>query len=318
MIALTIDGRKVETQKGKRILEAALDNGIYIPNLCAIADIELPFGACRLCFVEIEGQKAPVTACTEPVRDGMIVRTVTPEITKMRRTILDFILSKHPHECLTCHRREICGPLDVCLRTVSVAERCVTCPKDKRCELQKVVAYVGLDGLKAPYAYRNLPVYDDPLIARDYNLCILCGKCVRVCQEVRGVGAIAFTHRGSETVIGTIFGETLEHANCKFCGACVDVCPVGALTERGARWMGMPDKVVATTCPYCGVGCQLTMEVKNNRIARVEPDPKGPANKGQACVKGKFGMDFVTDPARLTAPLIKKDGQFVEATWEEA
>jgi len=318
VVTLTIDGKTVRTSEGKRILEAALENGIYIPNLCAIPDIELPFGACRLCLVEVEGRKEPVTACTEPVREGMVVHTVTEEITKLRRDILDFILARHPHECLVCHRREICGPLDVCLRTVSVEERCVTCPKNKRCELQKVVEYVGLDEPRAPYEYRNLPVYDDPLIARNYNLCILCGKCVRACQETRGVGAIAFVNRGSETMVGTMFDVPLKEAGCKFCGACVDVCPVGALMERGARWMGLPDRVVTTTCPYCGVGCQLDLEIKDGRIRRVEPNPEGPANRGQACVKGKFGLDFVHDPRRLTKPLIKKDGQFVEATWEEA
>lgn len=318
MVNVTIDGKRIWTTEGKRILEAALENGIYIPNLCAIADIELPFGACRLCFVEIEGKKGMVTACTEPVRDGMVVNTVTEEITQLRRTVLDFILSRHPHECLICHKRDICGPLDVCLRTVSVAERCVVCPSDKRCELQKVVAYVGIDELKAPYKYKNLPVLNDPLIARDYNLCILCGKCVRVCQEVRGVGAIAFTNRGSEAEVGTIFGDTLEKSGCRFCGACIDVCPVGALSEREARWAGVPDRVVTTTCPYCGVGCQLDLEVRDERIRRVEPNLKGPANKGQACVKGKFGLDFVTDPSRLTVPLIRKNGELEESTWDEA
>ena len=318
MVNLTIDGKQIQAAEGKRILEAALENDIYIPNLCAIADIELPFGACRLCFVEIEGKKGMVTACTEPIKEGMVVNVVTEEITKLRRTILDFVLSRHPHECLVCHKREICGPLDVCLRTVSVEERCVTCPKDKRCDLQTVVDFVGIEELKAPYQYKNLPVLNDPLIARDYNLCILCGKCVRVCQEVRGVGAIAFTNRGSESLVGTIFGDSLEDAGCKFCGACIDVCPVGALSERSARWMGQPDRVVTTTCPYCGVGCQLDMEIKDEKIRRVEPNINGPANKGQACVKGQFGMDFVTDAARLTTPLIKKDGEFVEATWDEA
>lgn len=254
MITLTIDGKKVETQKGKRILEAALEAGIYIPNLCAIPDIELPFGACRLCFVQVEGMKEAVTACTEPVREGMVVQTVTPEITKFRRTVLDFILSKHPHECLICWRRNICDPLQPCLRTVSVAERCVTCPKNKQCDLQRVVDYVGLDSLRAPYSYRDLPIPYDPLIARDYNLCILCGKCVRACQEIRGVGAIAFTYRGSRTVIGTLFGDTLANAGCKFCGACVEVCPTGALTDRDLRWKPLADRKAALvpcahTCP---------------------------------------------------------------------
>ncbi len=254
MITLTIDGKKIETQKGKRILEAALENGIYIPNLCALADIELPFGACRLCFVEVEGMKEPITACTEPVREGMIVHTVTDKLTKLRRTVLDFILSKHPHECLICYKRDICDPLTPCLRTVSVQERCVTCPKDKRCDLQKVVKYVGLESLKAPYEPRQLPIWDDPLIARDYNLCILCGRCVRVCQEIRGIGAIAFTQRGGRAVVGTLFNDSLKNAGCKFCGACVEVCPTGALMDRDLRWKTEVDRRAALvpcthTCP---------------------------------------------------------------------
>ena len=318
MITLTIDDQKVEAAEGKRVLEAASDAGIYIPNLCAIADIDLPFGACRLCFVDIEGKKEPVTACTEPVREGMVVHTNTPEIQRMRRNVLAFILARHPHECLICHRRNICDPLQVCLRTVSVEQRCVTCPSNGRCDLQKVVDYVGLDGVEIPYHPKELPIGNDPMIARDYNLCILCGKCVRICQEVRGIGAVAFIGRGDEAQVGTIFGDSLQEAGCQFCGACVDVCPVGALSEKTARWQGMPDRVVTTICPYCGVGCQLQLEIKDEKIMRVQPDPQGPANRGQDCVKGKFGLDFIQDPARLTTPLVKKNGVFTEATWEEA
>ncbi len=318
MANLTIDGKNVQVNEGKRILEAALENGIYIPNLCAIADIELPFGACRLCFVEIEGKNGMVTACTEPVREGMVVHTNTPEIQRMRRNVLAFILARHPHECLICYKRDICDPLQPCLRNVSVEQRCVTCPKNGRCELQKVVDYIGLEGVEIPYHPKDLPIGYDPLIARDYNLCILCGKCVRVCQEVRGVGAVAFLNRGDDARVGTIFGDSLQNAGCKFCGACVDICPVGALTERSARWKGLPDRVVTTTCPYCAVGCQMKVEVKAEKIFRVEPDPNGPSNKGQLCVKGKFGLDYVQDPNRLTTPLIKKDGEFIEATWDEA
>jgi len=319
MVNLTIDGKQIQAKEGKRVLEAALENDIYIPHLCAIADIELPFGACRLCFVEIEGKKGMVTACTEPVKEGIVVHTNTPDVQKMRRNVLAFILAKHPHECLICHRRNICDPLQVCLRTVSVELRCVTCPKNGRCELQDVVDYVGgMDDLEIPYHPKDLPIGNDPMIARDYNLCILCGRCVRICQEVRGVGAIAFVNRGSEAEVGTIFGDTLEDSGCKFCGACVDVCPVGALSERTASWKGEPDRVVTTICPYCGVGCQLQLEIKNEKLMRVQPDPAGPANRGQDCVKGKFGLEFIQHPDRLKTPLIKKDGDFVEATWEEA
>jgi len=319
MVTLTIDGKEIKAAEGKRILEAALENDIYIPNLCAISDIDLPFGACRLCFVEIEGKRDMVTSCTEPIKEGMVVNSNTPEIQKMRRNVLTFILAKHPHECLTCYKRDICDPLQVCLKSVSVEQRCVTCPKNGRCELQKVVDYVGMDGIQIPeYQPRNLPVGNDPMIARDYNLCVLCGKCVRICQEVRGVGAIAFLNRGDDAQIGTIFGDALADAGCQFCGACIDICPVGALTEKTARWQGTPERIVTTICPYCGVGCQLNVEIKNEKIMRVEPDPDGPANRGQDCVKGKFGLEFIQHPDRLKTPLIKKDGEFVESTWAEA
>jgi len=319
MINLTIDGKQIQAKEGKRILEAALENDIYIPNLCAIKDIELPFGACRLCFVEIEGRKGMVTSCTEPVKEGMVVRTITDEITKMRRAVLEFILARHPHECLTCHRRETCGPMDVCLKSVSVDYRCVICPKNKRCDLQKVVDYVGLESVDVPYQYRNLPIESDPLIARDYNLCILCGKCVRVCQEERGVGAIAFIDRGKDVMVGTLFGRSLEDAGCQFCGACVDVCPVGALTERKSRWIGIEDGKVRSTCSYCGIGCQMWLHHKNGKIVRVTGVENAEPNKGRLCVKGKFAYDYIYHPDRLTTPLIKDDGgHFREASWDEA
>ena len=319
-ITLTIDGVVVETTKGKRILEAALDNGIYIPNLCAIRDIDLPTGACRLCQVQIEGKRGTVTACSEPATDGMVVLSNTPEVNALRRQVLHIMLARHPHVCLTCDRRERCKPGDICLRLVSVDEQqCILCPKNGRCELQKAVDFIGLGEMPFAYTHKGLPVeMDNPFIVRDNNLCILCGRCVRVCAGTRGNEAISFNLRGKDTVISGAFGKPLSESGCKFCAACVDVCPVGALSERTARYAGLPDRVVTTVCPYCGVGCQLNLEIKDENIIRVIPDEEGPANRGQACIKGEFGMDFVGDSGRLTSPLIKKDGQFVEVGWEEA
>ena len=320
IITLTIDGVEVKTIKGKRILEAALDNGIYIPNLCAIPNIKLPTGACRLCQVQIEDKRGFVTACSEPAVDGMIVHSNTPEVNSLRRQILQIMLARHPHVCLTCNRRERCKPGDICLRVPSVDEQqCILCSKNGRCELQKAVDFIGLDEMPYPYKHKGLSLeMDNPFIVRNNNLCILCGRCVRICSEVRGNEAIAFNSRGQDTVISGAFGKPLSESGCKFCAACVDVCPVGALTERDSRYAGLPDRVVSTICPYCGVGCQLKLEIKDEKIIRVVPDDNGPANKGQDCVKGKFGLDFVTDSDRLIMPLIKKDGKFAEASWEEA
>ncbi|MFH0768869.1 MAG: 2Fe-2S iron-sulfur cluster-binding protein [Chloroflexota bacterium] len=319
MIKLTIDDKLVEATPGMTVLEAAKKAGVYIPTLCYHPSLT-PYGGCRLCVVEIEKMRGLPTACTTPATDGMVVKTNTPQLQESRRGVLELILSEHPHYCLDCWRRERCGPSDICLRSPTVSVRCVTCPNNQRCELQQVADYVGVTESTLPYTFKELPVHtEDPFFDRDYNLCILCGRCVRVCQEVRGAAAIAFTFRGSQALVGTAFDRPLQDSGCQFCGACVDACPTGALMERSIKWQPAAERQVLTTCPYCGVGCQLVLQLKDDKIIEVIPQQENEVNRGQACVKGRFGIaEFVHHPERLTAPLVKRNGEFIEITWDAA
>jgi predicted molibdopterin-dependent oxidoreductase YjgC len=294
IITVTIDGQTVKVKQGVTVLEASREAGVYIPTLCYHPSLE-PYGGCRLCIVEIEGLRGFPTSCTTPATEGMVVTTKSPKLQELRRGIFELIIAEHPMQCITC-------------------------AKNLRCELQEVASRIGLEKISLPSTYKALPVLQDsPFFDRDYNLCILCGRCVRVCQEIRGAGAIAFTYRGSQALVGTAFNKSLQDANCKFCGACVDICPTGALLERSGKWQGIPDRSITTTCPYCGVGCQLNLQIKDGEILRVEPVMENAVNQGQACVKGRFGIaEFVHHPERLKTPLIRKNGNLVEATWDEA
>ena len=318
-ITITIDGIEVATQPGKMVLEAAIDAGIYLPYLCYHPGMK-PYAACRMCVVEVEGQRGYPAACTLPVADGMVVRNQAQEVDQLRRSVMEMLIAEHPNGCLTCHRIDICGPNDVCLRHVSVNDRCVTCPKNERCELKDTVRYLGMN-LESPlgYKYRNIPLeVSDPFYDRDYNLCIVCGRCVRACEELRGDDAIGFTERSGQALVGTSFGTSLLESGCEFCGSCIDVCPVGALVERDHKWE-KARRVERSICPHCPVGCQLNLEFNGkDELIRAVPEINSPANKGQACFKGKFGLEFVNDRDRLTTPLIRRDGVLQEATWEEA
>ena len=318
-ITITIDGVEVKARRGQTVLEAAIEAGIYIPYLCYHPGMK-PFAACRMCVVEVENGRGFPASCTLPAAEGMKVRNASRQVHELRRDVMELLIADHPHGCLTCHRVDLCGPQDVCLRHVSVNDRCVTCPKNERCELKDTVRYLGME-MESPleYKYRDLPVETgDPFYDRDYNLCIVCGRCVRVCEEVRGDNAITFTERAGQALVGTSAGTSLLESGCEFCGACLDVCPVGALVESDHKWE-KAQQVERTICPHCPVGCQLNLEVNRfDKVVRAVPEISSPANRGQGCFKGKFGLDFVNSKKRLKTPLIRRNGSLEKATWEEA
>lgn len=239
-LILTIDGQQIEATSGMTVFEAATSAGIYIPGLCAHPNLP-PSGECGLCLVEIEGHSEYVISCTTKVTQDMVVHTDTPELRQKQRQILERILSEHPTACLTCWRKERCKPFDICLRSVQITERCVTCPENGRCELQKVVDFLDLGEATIPYTYRKLQVnQDNPFFDLDYNLCIACGRCVRACGDLRGVKALDFIQLNGYRVAGPAKG-THKDSGCKLCFACVEVCPTGALVDKEAKYRDIAD-----------------------------------------------------------------------------
>ncbi|MBN1940440.1 MAG: molybdopterin-dependent oxidoreductase [Candidatus Aminicenantes bacterium] len=315
---LTIDGRHLELSGNPTILEAARTAGISIPTLCEHRRLA-PYAACRICLVEVAGRRLPAPACATPAEDGMTVVTNSPKIRALRRDVLDLILSEHPAACLVCLEKENCEESKATSRKTGEPTGCILCPADGRCELQKVVAEVGLKELSHPQAYRGAGVRrDDPFIDRDDGLCILCGRCVRVCREIRGAEAIAFVNRGARVVVGTSMDKRLLDVGCRFCGACVDVCPTGALTERAVRYGSKFDETREFVCGLCGQGCRLGLRLKDGRPIEVRPID-GPPSDGQACVKGRFLIaDLLGHSKRLLRPLVRKAGSLVETGWDEA
>lgn len=257
-VTLAIDGTRVTTPKGTNVLRAALGAGIYIPALCAHPDLppstskkpvdtvyrgeapirneapEKSFEGCGLCVVEIQGTSELVQSCSTVAAEGMVVTTNSPRINERRRDKFAAMIATHPHFCVVCDQKEGCSPFEnVCQNNVTVLERC--CAKRGVCEIDKLAALIGIKPGTPRYSFRNLPILkDEPLIDRDYNLCINCTRCVRVCQDVRGIGVYGFVYRNGEALVGTV-APTLRESGCKFCGACVEVCPTGALMDRGVK-----------------------------------------------------------------------------------
>ncbi len=296
MLKININGRNVYTEQGKSVLEACIENNIFIPNLCYDPRLKSQ-GACRLCLVEVEGMDDPAASCVIEVREGMKIRTNTARINELVKVNLELIISDHPMDCMTC---EITG----------------------MCVLQDLAYMYGIkDIVYSGRVHEKKVLEANPFIFRDNEKCILCGRCVRICDDVVGANAIGYAGRGFECEIIPAFEQSLKDTGCVFCGNCISTCPVGALQPKPyinkARVWELSK--TSTVCPYCGVGCILDLYVKDNRIINVLSEVGKNTNKGNLCVKGKFGLDFVNDSRRLKYPMIKTaSGKFKKITWGKA
>ena len=318
-LSVTIDSQALAVEPGLTILQAARRNGIYIPTLCFLEGLSA-FGGCRMCIVEVEGTNRFPTACTTPVDDGMVIRTNTAQVQAVRAEVLQLILSEHPASCLVCDEKDECRTFSGTIRKAGVTTGCRYCPGDSACELQQLAEKLGVAEIHYPVSYRNLRLEkEDPFYDRDYNLCVLCGRCIRVCQEVRAAGTLAFTQRGNSTVIGPAFGRTHLAAGCEFCGACVSVCPTGALAEKTRKWEPAAERQQITTCAFCGIGCQLAVQVSGSTVVGSLPAEGLSPNDGQLCVKGRFCIpELVNDHRRLLRPQSLQGGTRVEVSWDGA
>jgi len=281
-INLTINGKAIQAQQGQTVLEAAIANGISIPTLCYHKDLS-PVGSCRLCIVEVEKSRGQVAACNLPVAEGMVVSTETPSLVLSRRTVLSLLLKNYTDADYGLRDKHI-SEFEHWLQVydVPVPERNATTPR---------------------YPVNSDP---NPFIWVDLNKCILCTRCIRACEEVQGRFVWGVGERGSHTRIIAGADTTLLEARCESCGACAAYCPTGALDHKLSIHLGESDRKVTTTCTYCGVGCQLDLNIKDGKVIRVTSNPDAPVNGMHLCVKGRYGYDFIHHPDRLSAPFVRR------------
>jgi NADH dehydrogenase/NADH:ubiquinone oxidoreductase subunit G len=295
VVRLTVDGGEIEGRVGDSVLDVCRANGVHVPTLCHDPRLE-SWGACRLCIVEIEGIRGFPTSCTTPAADGMVVTTKSDELERLRRTVVELLLSDHKLDCVTCDRTG-------------------------QCALQDIAYDMGIEA--SPYEGEPHAVGHpdpNPLIERDYDRCIQCGRCVRICAEVQGCDVYGYVNRGFDMLPDTPYERSLTHAGCEFCGQCVSTCPVGALMDRTSRFRGRPWQLetVESTCGYCGVGCTIQYRVKDGVIVgATAPLDRGP-NGGNLCAKGRYGYSYASHPDRLTTPLVRRNGELEPTTWDEA
>ena len=290
MPRLTIDGRSHDVTDGCTILQAADELGIEVPTVCHDPRIA-PSGACRVCVVAVEGEGRPVAACTTPVRDGMVVHTRAPDIESLRRITLRMLTRQYPADAL----REF--------------------PDEP---FHRLLHRYGLENDAAGRADPALLDTSHPTIRVDLSRCISCWRCVRICEEVQGQFVWRIVGRGIDTRIVPDSGTTLAESSCVACGACVDTCPSGALEDASAQELGVPTEWTRTTCPYCGVGCELLVGTREGRIVGVRPADDAPVNRGHLCVKGRYGFGFAAATDRVTHPMIREGGAWHEVSWDVA
>ncbi len=304
---LTINNQVIDADAGRTILEVARARGIEIPTLCHHKDLS-PVGSCRLCLVQVSGLSAPVPACATLAQSGMAIQTETPALAQHRKLVLEMLLS------------------DYCDNGYAADDQPET-------EFQRWVRHYTAE---RPGWATTAPRYRvdsdrNPFVWVDLNKCILCTRCVRACAEVQGRFVWGVAGRGRDARIAAGADTTMLDARCESCGACAAYCPTGALDDRMAIATGRPDRLVTTTCPYCGVGCQFDLNVKDDRIIRVTSNPAAPVNGMSLCVKGRYGHDFVHHPDRLLKPRVREylldgrgrpadsdRGRWVEVDWDRA
>ena len=297
-ISLEVDGLPVSVPEGTSVMRAAALAGVDIPKLCATDRLDA-FGSCRLCLVEIDGRRGTPASCTTPAADGMVVRTQTPKVAKLRENVMELYISDHPLDCLTCGA-------------------------NGDCELQDMAGAVGLRQVRYGYEGENhfdaIKDQSNPYFDFDPSKCIVCSRCVRACDEIQGTFALTIEGRGFASKVSPGAGESFMDSECVSCGACVQACPTATLQERSVIELGMPSRSVITTCAYCGVGCSFTAELRGAELVRMVPHKDGGANEGHSCVKGRFAFGYATHPDRVLRPMVREKitDPWREVDWDEA